>query len=122
MTAFIQKTPEDQEYFFEEGCFILELSNSEQEEELSIARARVEPGKTTELHRLKDTIERYVILSGLGEVEIQGLAKTQVQKNDMVFIPAFYTQKITNIGQNDLVFLVICTPRFKKENYQFVSR
>ena len=35
----------DQEYYFKEGCFINELSNAPEDPEVSIARARVEPGQ-----------------------------------------------------------------------------
>ena len=31
----------------------------------------------------------------------------------MVVIPAGYSRRITNIGEFDLVFLAICTPRFR---------
>jgi hypothetical protein len=54
MQAQILKTPESAEYYFEEGCFILELSNLEHDPQLSIARARVLAGMSTRLHRLKD--------------------------------------------------------------------
>jgi len=35
-----------------------------------------------------------------------------------VIIPADVTQRITNTGKTDLVFLSICTPRFEKECYK----
>jgi hypothetical protein len=59
------------EVFIDEGCHILELSNDDSDPALSIARARVEPGVTTKWHRLRDTVERYVILDGMGRVEIR---------------------------------------------------
>lgn len=52
--------------FFEEGCFIVEISNSSDDPEVSIARARVEPGRATQWHRLMGISERYVILEGKG--------------------------------------------------------
>ena len=64
------------EYFTEEQCHILELSNSDADEGASVARARVEPGVTTRRHRVAGTIERYVIQSGTGIVSIEGLADT----------------------------------------------
>jgi hypothetical protein len=36
------------EYYFEEGCFITELSNSPQYPDLSVARARVPVGVTSD--------------------------------------------------------------------------
>lgn len=117
MKPSILRTNESSEYFFKEGCHILELSNSPQDEGLSIARARVEPGVTTHLHQLHQTIERYIILEGQGKVVLGELAPEKVEKNDVVIIPANCPQSISNTGTTDLIFLVICTPRFLPENY-----
>lgn len=106
------------EYYTDERCHILELSNSSADEALSIARARVEPGVTTALHRVRGTAERYVILSGEGEVEVGSDAPTAVGVGDVVLIPPGVDQRISNTGDVDLVFLALCTPRFRSENYQ----
>ena len=53
----IIKSQSKQEKYFEEKCFITELLNSEESPDVSIARARVNQGVTTELHWLKDTEE-----------------------------------------------------------------
>ena len=58
----IYDVPDNKEYFFEEGCFILEMLNTDSDPDVSIARARVEPEKTTRFHRLKGVVERYVCL------------------------------------------------------------
>jgi mannose-6-phosphate isomerase-like protein (cupin superfamily) len=115
---FIINNSESDEYYFEEGCFIWELSNSENDETLSIARARLTPNTATRLHKLTVTVERYVILDGVGEV-ILGEAQTPtvVGIGDVVLIPADHPQAIRNIGEGDLTFLVICTPRFTVNNY-----
>lgn len=105
------------EYFFREGCFINELSNRTEDEELSIARVRVRPGEGTRWHHLKDRIERYVIMQGVGMVEIGDLPPQQVASGDVVCIPAGYRQRIVNVGDVDLVFLALCTPRFVLECY-----
>jgi mannose-6-phosphate isomerase-like protein (cupin superfamily) len=117
MKARISKALEQNEYFFKEGCFILELSNSESDPDLSIARARVEPGTATRLHHLKTSLERYVIVSGTGTVEIGGLKPQQVAAGDVVMIPPLTSQRIQNTGRTDLVFLSICTPRFQMSEY-----
>ena len=44
MQTHILKANEADEYYFDEGCFILELSNSAADPDVSIARARVKPG------------------------------------------------------------------------------
>jgi mannose-6-phosphate isomerase-like protein (cupin superfamily) len=105
------------EYSTDERCFILELSNSEADEGLSVARARVEPGVTTAWHRVAATTERYVILEGEGVVEVEGLGTAHVQTQDVVVIPPGARQRITNSGAGDLVFLALCTPRFRQSRY-----
>jgi len=105
------------EYYFEEGCYITELANSADDPALSIARARVEPGVTTRWHRLRATTERYVLLEGSGRVEV-GDSIRIVEPGDVVLIPPMVRQRISNVGKADLVFLAICTPRFRRENYE----
>lgn len=117
----ILKSESIPEYYFEERCYIAELLNSPEEESLSIARARVKPGVTTVWHRLKGTAERYVILEGEGLVEVGDEPATRVSPGDVIWIPPQVRQRITNIGQTDLVFLALCTPRFKVECYEVVD-
>lgn len=105
------------EFYTHERCHIIELYNDFKDEGCSIARARVEPGVTTRLHALQGITERYVILEGAGQVEIDGDKPKTVGPLDVVAIPAGASQKITNIGGTDLVFLCVCTPRFMIENY-----
>lgn len=118
MQAALQKVDESREYYFSEGCHILELSNSAADPAVSIARARVEPGVTTRLHSLNQTIERYVIMAGTGYVDIGDHLAGEVGPGDVVLIPPGCPQKISNTGDDDLVFLAICSPRFKLECYQ----
>jgi mannose-6-phosphate isomerase-like protein (cupin superfamily) len=103
------------------SCYIAELSNRDDDPAVSIARARVEPGRTTRWHRLHHTIERYVILSGNGIVEIGGEPARAVKSGDTVLIPALCPQRIHNSGGGDLIFLAICTPRFLPENYEDID-
>ena len=114
-------TPGD-EYFFEEGCHILELSNSPDDPAVSIARTRVEPGVTTRLHRLDGTTERYVMLEGRGAVRVGDLPPRGVGPGDVVIIPQGCPQQITNTGSADLVFLAVCTPRFRREAYHDIDQ
>lgn len=108
--------PED-EYFFDEGCHIVEVSNSVDDPEVSIARARVEPGVRTQWHFLVKTTERYVILQGSGIVEIGEQAPQAVEIGDVVIIPPGVRQRIYNPGNEDLLFLAICSPRFTEQAY-----
>ena len=107
----------EEEFYLEEGCYIVELHNTDTDAACSIARARVEPGVTTALHCLRDIVERYVIVSGMGMVEIDGQAPVAVAALDVVIIPANCSQRIRNAGDRDLIFLCICTPRFAAEKY-----
>lgn len=109
---------EQDEYFFQEGCHINELSNRPADPGLSIARARVVPGITTRWHRLRDITERYVIQSGRGWVEVGELPAREVRPGDTVIIPPGCPQRISNIGNTDLVFLALCTPRFVADAYE----
>ncbi len=104
-----------------ERCHIPELSNSPDDPDMSIARARVEPGVTTRWHRVTDTLERYVILDGVGLMEIGDMPPQEVQAGDVVMIPPSVRQRIANVGTGDLVFLAICTPRFRPEAYEEVA-
>ena len=106
------------EFYTDEGCFILELSNSPEDQAVSIARARVQPGVRTRLHRLKGIAERYLILEGRGHVEVGDLPAGEVGPGDVVWIPPGCPQRIENIGDRDLVFLAFCTPRFTPEVYE----
>lgn len=112
-----EREPVERERYTEERCHILESWNDASDPDLSIARARVEPGVTTALHIL-DVDERYVILSGRGQVEVEGLPPSEVEPGDVVVIPAGRSQRIQNLGSSDLVFLCLCTPRFVPEHYR----
>ena len=118
MQPSIKKHDSSAEYYFQEGCYITELSNSEDDPGLSIARARVLPGVNTKLHKLIDTIERYVILDGEGLVEVGNEPPQKVGPLDVVIIPSGCTQNISNTGSVDLTFLAICSPRFTEKVYK----
>lgn len=121
MQASIKRQNLDEEFYFAEGCHIIELSNSGDDPEVSIARARVEPGVTTRWHRLSGTVERYVILQGEGLVEIGNLPPHEVNPGDVVLIPPMCRQRIANIGTDDLIFLAICSPRFSEQVYEDID-
>ena len=121
MKGFIARQDLSREFYAPEKCHITELSNTPADPDVSIARARVEPGVTTRWHRLRETAERYYILSGRGRVEVGGLPPHEVNAGDIVLIPPMCPQRITNIGPEDLVFLAICTPRFSNDAYEDIE-
>ena len=106
------------EYWYREGCYITELSNTADDPAASIARARVPPGGKTRWHHVEGTAERYLILEGNGRAEVGEAAPQEVGPGDVVLIPPACRQRIANAGSGDLVFLAICTPRFRHENYR----
>lgn len=109
------------EYPTAEQCHILELSNDPDDPDCSIARARVEPGIITRWHCVAKTAERYVVLEGRGRAEIGARPPQDVGPGDVVLIPPGCRQRIANVGPGDLVFLAICTPRFRPENYEALA-
>ena len=104
------------EHYFKEGCFIEEWLNNSENEDISIARVRVEANSTTRKHKLLNTKEHYVILRGSGIVTI-GEKTWQVNEKDVVSIMPGQSQNIENYNSNDLIFLAICSPRFEEKNY-----
>ena len=115
------RRPTATESFFAEGCFITEWWNSTADPEVSVARARVEPGVTTRWHRLRGVTERYLILEGRGRVEVGDLPPEDVEPGAVVLIPPGTRQRITNTGDADLIFLAVCTPRFTLADYEEVE-
>ena len=102
------------EYLTPERCYIAENFS---DKDVSIARATVKPGITTKSHHLKKIREIYIITAGEGKVTFSGLEPTNVSAGDVIVIPAEASQRITNIGQTDLVFYCVCTPRFTEDCY-----
>jgi mannose-6-phosphate isomerase-like protein (cupin superfamily) len=117
MEIVVQHVRESEEFMTPEGCSILESWNSETDPALSIARARVAPGVTTKLHRVRGLIERYLIIAGTGLMTVGDVGAERVGPGDVVVIPAGTYQKIENDGEIDLVFYAICSPRFTPDAY-----
>ena len=97
-----------------ERCSVAENYHSEK---VSVARATVKPGVTTVAHHLEGIEEIYLITRGQGLVKVGDLAPMKVEEGDVIIIPEGSSQKISNIGREDLVFTCICTPRFSPECY-----
>jgi len=103
-------------FYTQERLHVVEHMNAPQSEDVSLAECRVAPGVTTQLHSLNIT-ERYLIQRGLGLMELHGSDPFAVAPGDCVAIPPGCAQRIRNTGVDELVFLCICTPRFKPESY-----
>jgi mannose-6-phosphate isomerase-like protein (cupin superfamily) len=110
-------TPKSGEYLWtSERCFILEVLNSDQYPEVSIALTRVEPGMTTQQHALS-VHEVYVIKEGAGTMFLGDKPPFEVGPGDVVTIPKGMPQSIRNNGTVDLVFTCVCAPRFSQNCY-----
>ncbi len=112
MHSEIRKFKAADEFETAERCFITEIANDPDDEKVSIARARVEPGVTTAWHKLTGVSERYIMVSGQGRTEIEGLGTVSVTAGDVIRIPPDTPQRITNTGKDDLIFFAVCSPRF----------
>jgi mannose-6-phosphate isomerase-like protein (cupin superfamily) len=109
------------EFETSERCSVMEISNTPDDPEVSIARVRVAAGVTTRWHRITGTTERYVIMDGSGLMEVGELPPHAVKAGDVVLIPPSCRQRITNTGHGDLIFLAICTPRFMQAAYEDIE-
>ncbi|MCX8150227.1 MAG: cupin domain-containing protein [Candidatus Bathyarchaeota archaeon] len=118
MIPKIVKATSLNEVWTSERCFIYEnYGVTAGDENISIARARVEPNGTTKAHHLEGVQEIYLITKGKGRVTVGELKDVDVSEGDVVVIPPGITQKIQNVGDADLVFYCICTPSFDKKLY-----
>lgn len=116
--ALVHKVDSILEFDTPERCSILEAWNDESDPAISIARARVAPGITTQLHRLRAIDERYLVVAGNGFVRIGSLTPQRLGLGDIAIIPAGVAQQISNAGETDLIFYCICTPRFSPDCYE----
>jgi mannose-6-phosphate isomerase-like protein (cupin superfamily) len=115
MQPKVVRAKQPHEYLTPERCYIAE---NHSDPAVSIARATVKPGVTTKAHHLTDGVQEiYIITSGKGKVTVGTLPPTEVTVGDVVVIPPLTSQKITNIGETDLVFHCVCTPRFTEGCY-----
>src|SRR5262249_50479776 len=73
------RSPQAGEFFTPERCWIQENWNTPSDPAVSIARARVEAGVQTQLHRLRGVDERYLVIDGVGELEIGGALGVEVR-------------------------------------------
>lgn len=118
MQADIKYAQDALEYETPERCHITEVANDSGDPRVSIARARVAPGVTTAWHALDGIAERYIIVSGHGRAEVEGLAPAEVEAGDVVRIPPGARQRIANIGDDDLLFYAVCSPRYRDARYR----
>lgn len=111
------KANNSSEFFTEERCYITELLNDPASPSLSMARCRVLPGVTTQLHSLTGVHETYLIEVGSGIMDDGQNTGFSVAQGDTILIKPGHAQRIQNTGKGVLVFTVTCTPRFEPDCY-----
>ena len=81
----------------------------------SIVDVVLKPGMTSLPHLLKESSEVYYILEGRGEMHIDN-ESAAVAQGQAVYIPPGSKQYIQNMGTDDLKFLGIVHPMWRKED------
>lgn len=81
----------------------------------SLAEAVVPAGGATEEHFHSISEEIYYIISGTGEMQVEG-ESFSVQQGDAVALLPGEKHKIWNRGEEDLVFLCMCVPSYEHDD------
>jgi len=84
----------------------------------SLAVARIGPGGTTYLHRLKSS-EVYLILKGSAQMRV-GSETEDVGAGQAIYVPPNFIQQISNTGADDLIFVCIVDPAWREEDEEIV--
>jgi len=111
-----------EEFVAGDGCTLREMLHPDKQDlalRYSLAHATVPPGTTTLAHRLA-TSEVYFIIQGQGRMHIDEEI-SDVGPNDTVYIPAHATQYISNTGQEDLTFICIVDPAWRREDEEVLE-
>jgi mannose-6-phosphate isomerase-like protein (cupin superfamily) len=105
-----------------DGCRLRQLLNPLQDDlvlSYSFAIARLGPGESATLHRLKSS-EVYYILTGRGEMEIDD-ETVKVVPGQAVYVPAEARQRIKNTGQAELGFICLVDPAWRSEDEEILE-
>ncbi|KKQ27592.1 MAG: Cupin [Candidatus Magasanikbacteria bacterium GW2011_GWC2_37_14] len=114
----IKKFANQKEIIAGDNCLLREFINVEHGDKVdcrySLAWSKMPVTKKTWKHTMK-TSEVYFILKGKGKMYINDEAE-EVGVYDTVYIPPNATQYIENIGEEDLEFICIVDPAWRKED------
>jgi mannose-6-phosphate isomerase-like protein (cupin superfamily) len=80
-------------------------------ENQSLAEATLEPGQATERHYHGATEEIYYVVSGRGDMEVEG-ERARVAPGDAILIPPGAWHQIRADAAGELRFLCCCAPRY----------
>jgi mannose-6-phosphate isomerase-like protein (cupin superfamily) len=116
-SLLVQKLKHCVEFVAGDGTLLREMLHPDKQAialRYSLAHAIVPAGQTSQPHSLT-TSEVYYILSGTGEMHIDG--ETQlVEAEDTIYIPPNARQFIRNTGAEPLIFICIVDPAWRKED------
>lgn len=109
-------------YITKDGSEIRELMHpaSQQNNNQSLAEARVPPGGKTLLHRHRLSEELYHITAGQGAMTL-GEEHFPVTLGDTVCIPPGMSHCIENTGADVLVILCACSPAYAHDDTELVA-
>jgi len=86
----------------------------------SVALITIPPGKASLLHYHPQAEESYTILQGEARVQL-GAEEGSLTAGHSILIPATMQHKISNHGDQDLVFLAICIPAWEPDNSVYLE-
>jgi mannose-6-phosphate isomerase-like protein (cupin superfamily) len=87
----------------------------------SLAHVVIPPGKSSLRHYHPSADESYCVARGEGRIEIDDESAI-LSSGDAVIIPAGRAHKIYSVGNDDLVFLVVCVPAWEPSNTVWLER
>lgn len=114
---FIRRLKDCDEFIAGDNSILRELLHPDKADlriRYSLAHATVKSGERTTPHRLR-TAEVYYILQGQGRMHIDEEA-AQVDIQSAIYIPPGSVQFIENTGAEDLVFLCLVDPAWRRED------
>jgi len=117
MTIEIVNLKDCEQFITKDGSGIREILAPRNSglEQLSLAEAVVPVGAATIEHLHKTSEEIYFILSGEGEIIIDG-ETALVRAGDAVVLLPGRKHKLYNRGDHDLVFLCVCSPTYEHDD------
>ena len=86
---------------------------------LSLAEARIQPGKSTEAHRHNETEEIYHVTAGSGEMTVNA-DKFPINKGDTILLKKGDVHSVTNTSADTLIIICACAPPYTHEDTDLV--
>ena len=81
----------------------------------SLAIITIHPGKASKPHYHKILSESYLILEGIGSLEVDGKC-FDLKPREAVLIQPMEIHQLHNHGQENLVFMAVCVPAWSPED------